>query len=351
MAYARISTITIPASTGTHTDFTFCLKGTLADLKTVANGGYIYNTVSRVGVTCPADFILSTSLTGSPISSYGWAMYVATTGEYEIWVKIASYSASFTLYALFGDSGVATYQGGAQGSEFDSATKLVLHLPDGTTLSGRDFSATALDFTASTGASAAAGKIDGGVAMSGSTNDFQSSATTLSSTPMVMTFSCWAKAPTSGARQTIFSTTGSNTAGNWSFELQGFSAGFCGPNVIIPGFFVAQSIPKSMAQDTWCHLAFSRNGTGNTYAMYQDSVSGGIIYTAGDFVDSANAKQIGRRGSGSQLFTGSIDEIRYSTSVRSADWISTEYTNQSGPTTIPASVANGVSRLALLGVG
>ncbi len=351
MPYGRITAITVPAPTGgPHTDFSFCLKGTLADLKSVANGGFIQNTVTRVGVTCPADFILSTAQSGSSISSFGWAMYVPTTGEYEIWVKITSYSASFTLYALFGDASVTTYQGGSQGSEFDSAEKPVLHFPDGTTLSGRDFSANAYDFTPSTGASAASGKIDGGVAMSGVTNDFQSAATTLNSTPMVMSFRCWVNVSSLATRQTVFSTTGSNTAGNWSIEVgpTGFANSI---NIIIPGTFAVQTAVNTVTAGAWNHIAFTRNGTGNTYAVYVNGAAVTYTYVAGDFVDSANAKQIGRRGSGSQLLIGSLDELRYSTTVRSANWIKTEYDNQVSPTTIPASVANGISRLALLGVG
>jgi hypothetical protein len=277
-------------------------------------------------------------------------MYVPTTGEYEVWVKIASYSASFTLYALFGDASVATYQGGAQGAEFDSSEKLALHFPDGTTLSGKDFTSTAYDFTPSTGASATTGKIDGGVAMSGSTNDFQSAATTLNSTPMVMSFRCWVNPTSLTFRQTVFSTTGSNTAGNWSIEVG--STGFANSvNIIIPGVFVVQAAVNTVTAGVWNLIAFTRNGTGNTYACYVNGVAVTYSYIAGDFVDSANAKQIGRRGAGSQLLVGSLDELRYSTVVRSANWIATEYANQNSPTTIPASVPNGASRLTTLFAG
>jgi len=340
MGYSRLSSITIPAPTGTHTDFTFCLKGTLVDLKTVANGGDINNTVSRVGVTCPADFILSTSITGSPISSFGFAQYVATTGEYEIWVKIASYTASFTLYALFGDASVNTYQGGSQGDEFDSNTKLALHFPDGTTLSGKDFTSNAYDFTPSTGASAGTGKIDGGAALSASTNDFQSAATTLNATPMVMSFGVWVNVSSLASRQTIFSTTGSGTAQNWGIEVGPASSSNTFA-VIVPGIFAAQAPSNSLTTGTWYHIAFTRNGTGNTYALYVNGASVAVTYNATDFIDSANAKQIGRRAVASQLLSGTIDELRYSTSVRSANWIATEYSNQNSPTTISASSAIG----------
>ena len=49
-----------------------------------------------------------------------------------------------------------------------------------------------------------------------------------------------------------------------------------------------------------------------------------------------NPMDIGEGGFNGQLFTGTIDEARFSTSVRSADWIKTEYNNQSSPSTFYA---------------
>jgi hypothetical protein len=51
---------------------------------------------------------------------------------------------------------------------------------------------------------------------------------------------------------------------------------------------------------------------------------------------------------------GTMDEIRISGVVRSADWIATEYNNQFSPATfytVGAQQALGASRLMLLGVG
>ena len=39
------------------------------------------------------------------------------------------------------------------------------------------------------------------------------------------------------------------------------------------------------------------------------------------------------KSNGAGLFNGSIDEVRYSTAVRSANWILTEYNNQNSPST------------------
>ena len=336
MAYAYQATVTIPAPTGgPHTDFTVVIVGTRTEMATVPNGGAVRNTVTRVGMTVPADLIVSTDVAGTSLLSWGFEKYVATTGEVIIWAKISSYSAGTTLYISVGNSAVSTYQGGAQGAEFDSNTVLVLHLPDGTTLSGKDFSASSIDFTASAGASAASGQIDGGVSMNGTTNAFASASGTLNSTPMVMTFSCWAKlsATLSGTRYTLFSTTNANTSGNWSVEFSGAIA----PNVnsftvIAPGAFIASTPANSVNNGSWYHVAFTRNGTGSTFALYINGVPQTLTYqTVVDFVDSGQPKNIGQRGTSNQLWNGLLDEIVYSKTPRSSNWIATMYANQSSP--------------------
>ena len=355
MAYAYQASVTIPAPTGgPHTDFTVCITGTRAEMATVANGGSVQNTVTRVGMTVPADLIVSTDIAGTSLISWGFEKYVATTGEVIIWAKIASYSAGTTLYISVGNAAVNTYRGGVQGAEFDSNTVLVLHLPNGTALSGKDFSTNSIDFTASAGATAGTGKIDGGVSLDGSTNSFSSAAVTLSSTPMVMSFSCWAYCTNNpaGTRSTLFTTTNSNTAGNWSVEFNSV-LNANSVDIITPGNHIVATPANSISANSWYHFAFSRNGTGNTFSIFINGVS--VAVTAGtivDFTDSGQPKAVGYRGPGSQLWAGIIDEVVYSTTVRSADWIATMYANQSSPPTIGAfSPISSLKQLAYLGAG
>jgi hypothetical protein len=44
-----------------------------------------------------------------------------------------------------------------------------------------------------------------------------------------------------------------------------------------------------------------------------------------------NVQTLGAQSGGGEYFAGSIDEVRISNSARSADWILTEYRNQSSP--------------------
>ncbi len=93
--------------------------------------------------------------------------------------------------------------------------------------------------------------------------------------------------------------------------------------VAIPGIFVfwAGSYPTDAA---WHHIAFSRNGTGNTGALYYDGVSKSITYSAGDFVDSVSKiRALGERAA-TQYLGGSIDMVTYADTVRTAAEIAAE---------------------------
>ena len=336
--YSYVASVSIPAPTsGPHVNFTVAIKGTDLKMATVANGGKVQNTITRVGMTVPADLVVSTDAAANSLISWGFEKYVPTTGELIIWAKISSYSASTTLYVSVGNAAVSTYQGGAQGSEFDSYTGLVVHLPDGTTLSGKDFSANSTDFTP-TGITATTGIVDGAASDSGSgSNNLVTSPVTISTTPMVMTFSAWVYLSTPMvSRYTIFTTTPNNTANNWSVEFNGLNGVTLNSmNVIAPGSFIVATPANSVTNGQWYHVAFSRNGTGQTFTLYLNGVSQTPTYlSVVDFIDSGQTKAIGNRGTSGQQWVGTIDEVVYSKTVRSAGWIATMYANQSSPPTI-----------------
>jgi Concanavalin A-like lectin/glucanases superfamily/IPT/TIG domain len=87
-----------------------------------------------------------------------------------------------------------------------------------------------------------------------------------------------------------------------------------------------------LSTGTWYHLVFSRSGNSGTYSAY---LNGSLKGTASSGTwSSSNTIAMGiRPGYGSQYFNGTLDEVRVSNAVRSADWISTEYHNQNSPST------------------
>jgi hypothetical protein len=357
MAYARLSTITIAAPVGSLTDFTVKLYGTLADLKTVANGGYVQNTVTRVGVTCPADFIISTSSGGTPISSFGWVKYVATTGEYEINVKIASYTAGMTLYAMFGDAAVVTYQGGAQGAEFDANTQAVYPLPDGTTLSAKDFSANANDGTLLGPPTATTGKINGGVnfVKASSQRISLGNPASLQITGSI-TLSTWVKLTTnadgmiiakdkdSGGRAYVLDH--ANFVNKFRFYVNG------GGNLAL-NEVRSTTLPST---GTWYHLTATLDTSGSgTMKIFVNGVAETTLTPSSTSIPAATANVLlgGREYTGFlDYLNGNLDNVTIANAARSATWIATDYATQNSPATIGASTPNisgAATSLSLLG--
>jgi len=170
--YAQQATVSIAAASGstqTNIHQTFTGVGTKLCLAANGGGGLIQNTSTRVGVTVPDDFVLTSDAARTSFYSWGIETYdavSATNCRIRGWVLIPSLTtgAAVNIYVSIGNAAVNTYQGGAVGSEFDAPVKLAHHLPDGTTLSFKDFTSNANDGSGGgTSPTVAAGQIDGGL--------------------------------------------------------------------------------------------------------------------------------------------------------------------------------------------
>jgi len=82
--------------------------------------------------------------------------------------------------------------------------------------------------------------------------------------------------------------------------------------------------------DEWLYVTLVHNG-GNLYAYKNGALVGSIA--SGDTDDITNNLVIGKNYYATVFFEGDIDETRTSNFARSGDWITTEYNNQSSPST------------------
>jgi len=82
--------------------------------------------------------------------------------------------------------------------------------------------------------------------------------------------------------------------------------------------------------DTWQHVVWGRNG-GTEFFIYVNTIKNSIADTLGAL--TPDSPRIGAHQSLAIFFNGLIDEIRISNLARSSTWISTEYNNQSSPST------------------
>jgi hypothetical protein len=88
---------------------------------------------------------------------------------------------------------------------------------------------------------------------------------------------------------------------------------------------------QDLDTDTWYHIVLTWNGT--DYIVYVDSIlKANGTYTAFDgFYSFADIANNGNPSARDEAWNGTIDEVRFSNIVRSADWIATEYNNQYEP--------------------
>lgn len=308
----------------------------ISGLKSVSNGGHVNYTDGN-------DIIFTTDSGCSSLLTWEMENYVASTGEFEAWVTNAStaLSASIntTIYMCYGNSGQAdTFQSTAS-NVWDSNYVLVYHLANGSTLSGSNSVASGQNMTVNSGASAGSGQVDGAALLNGSSGYLNTSAFTLSADPTVLTFSAWIKISSAAManRNTIFSTTPDNASGNWSIEVGTYSSDTNWLTVIEPGYFITYTNVNAYPTDGKFHyITYTRNTNassagGSLFIDGSPVTTTAAALTGGNLVDSGETKQIGERAAGSQFFNGTIDELRYSTNVRTNGWIKTEYNNQSNP--------------------
>ena len=88
------------------------------------------------------------------------------------------------------------------------------------------------------------------------------------------------------------------------------------------------------ATGTWTYLVMT-NTRGGAATLYRNgnNVDASFTNSAGQPVSDSYDVSIGRVKSVSEFFEGRIDEARWSKTLRTTDWIQTEYNNQSAPGT------------------
>jgi len=89
---------------------------------------------------------------------------------------------------------------------------------------------------------------------------------------------------------------------------------------------------NSVAPGAWHHAAYTRTGNSGTYSLYLDGVLKGQV-AGGTLSPSTTIMLAWRSDATAQALNGLLDETRISNVARSADWIKTEYNNQSSPST------------------
>lgn len=343
MAYSYKRKISIDESkcgVADSTDFPLMFAGTYAWLATTANGGGVEN-ANGYDVAFFADAALTTQL------KHEVELYTAATGAviYHVKIPTLSTSANTDIYIAYGDSGISTSQADPT-NVWDSYTKVVYHVPDGTNLSLADSSANNYALTNNADqVTAAAGKIGGAASFPDTTSQALNSAaanTRVTVNGGVATISMWAYITNPSASAKIANLTRNTYTGNafWIIDWNKDYNADANRKIRFTAIKAnAQTMLASTTKftfDTWTHFVFTYDGT--NVKIYQNGVetdSAAFSSSTAWPASAASGALVLGQGSNTttNAFKGRLDEFKVAGIDRSASWILAEYNNQNSPAT------------------
>jgi hypothetical protein len=332
-SYRRSIDITDAKVTGgPHPDFPLLVSISDPFLKTVANGGKIQNANGY-------DIIFTSDAAGTNKLDHEIELYdgSATGGKLVAWVRVPSLASSTVIYMFYGSSGVSSSQENVTGV-WDSSFKGVWHLkqdPSGTPPQMIDSTSNPND--GSSGGGMLTGdlvdaQIGKGLDFDG-TGDYIDVGNDTSLQVTEVTIEAWVKP---AAISQYYGIAGKLYDGVAAGDYKGFALVRHDTNRY--RFYTANGGPvetttesNSTYTDTnWHHIVgVRRSGTNYLYVDGVEQTATGTVAIA----DSGGYAFIGRQyhNYDGRYFYGIIDEVRISSTGRSAGWIATEYSNQFDP--------------------
>ena len=330
MPFRREIKINTNFVSGTNTDFPVLIQGTYPYLKSTGNGGFVENINGH-------DIEFYNLSTGEKLN-WELSRYEPTTGEIICWLKVPSVSSTgcTPIYIRYGDSSISAYQGNSTGVWSNSFIS-VYHFGTPSTLGLNDSTSNANTLVNLNSVTATSGKIYGGASLSAASSQALYGGAIIDNS-LEFTVSAWVNVSS-------YSANGVNIAG----MLNGIDSSFVDKQLRIlnssgwPSFYNYRAAARYATQvsalgtDTWVYLVGTTSNTANTGLLYKNGTN--VASNLGSNVTGYNTYNlyIGGRGRSpysydyGDYFTGSVSEVRFSSTVRSADWIATEYNNQQNP--------------------
>ena len=313
------------------------VSGTYPALAGTASGGEVTNPNGY-------DIIFTSDAAGNNPLNFERESYSSATGQVVFWVQMPTIShvTDTTFYIFYGNASVSTDPSNKSGT-WDSSYAGVWHLPNGSSLSALNIRRHIRRTERSIGSTAVAGEIDGGANLSGASQTV-TMGNVLNLGAGNLTLEAWVRPSNVNQYAPILSKRQNST--NYQQYQVGIGSVNSGGSGIagktIYAFFYdgttlknAQSYHtvNNIVDGNWHHVVVTRDPTHNV-SIYVDGVSQALVTDLGN-TTAANTTNTGAFNigydNGSAYLTSVVDEARVSSTSRSADWISTEYHNESNP--------------------
>lgn len=331
--YRKSITINSAQVSGTgHTDFPVMISLTTdSDLASFAQND--------------GDDILFTSSDGTTQLNHEIELFNESTGRLIAWVRLPELSntADTTLYLYYGNSTTASMEAPCSSYEtctWDEDYVMVYHLNEtsGTTI--QDSAYTPLNLTSYGDPTLNVnGIIDGADTfnpVSGHDDVHFTNDNTKSNLGGTLTLQAWINKPGTSCEsdQRVFQKKSGNSSTRWGFFLiNGCNAN---SNIQLRINTTSANSTSIVPNNTWTAVSVTYNDAADTAQFYingalnatTSSYTPGTPSAGNDGVEIGGVYTRNERG-----FRGTLDEIRAINVIRSANWLQTEYNNQSNPST------------------
>ena len=328
------------SGTSDLSNFPVLINITNSDFKHTSFSGKVAS--SSAGVTGGGGDFVFTSSNGTTKLDHEIEKYSSSSGELWAWVEVPtlSVSADTTLFVYYGGPSSGATNQNVTGV-WDADYKGVYHLkesPTGTCTGTKevcDSTSNDNDGDASNmeAGDQVAGKVGGSLDFGGTNEGIDLPLATNATTNITM--SAWVYNKSATNRGNIV---GNGHAGSSGYHMHVAGAtGACGTGsdleVVLGGLSCdAVTGSPTVALNTWEYYVLARGATNTAWLLYKNGVSVGTGVTTNPNTP-ATGSCIGGSSTYCDFLIGIVDEVRISTTQRSATWIATEYTNQNKPKT------------------
>ncbi|HTR34899.1 MAG TPA: DUF2341 domain-containing protein, partial [Bryobacteraceae bacterium] len=337
LAWTNRKTLTINSAlvsgSSNLVNFPVLVSVTDPNLMSLANGGSVGNS--------NGNDILFTASDGATKLNHEIESYNPGTGQLIAWVQVPAVSpvSATVLYIYYGNPSASNQQNPT--GVWDSSYAGVWHFPSGATLGLQDSTSNGDNGLPMNDPIATSGEIAGAVQFSGSSSYVNVGKLNQTGD---LTISAWVNTNfishiTNSDDQGIVAKSlwGGDASGDFVLKIRRTTVNngifFARVNGASPQVYDT-SYNTSLSTGTWYYVAATYSAASTTGTIYVNGASGASGNLGAAMSTNAHAVLIGMQEINlHEPFSGAIDEVRISNTPRSADWITTEYNNQSSPST------------------